>query len=219
MIRIHSVQVGKVAPLGRKGIPSGFVKHTLDGRTSVFTHGLNGDEQADLRAHGGPHKAVYAYSLGHYSGWKADFPGHSAILIPGAFGENLTVEGLTENDICVGDVHRIGTAILQVSQPRQPCFKLALHFDDKHLPSAMVRSGRCGWYYRVLLQGELGPGDQIELINRPQPTLSFRSLIDFVNFGKGTHEELRALSSMEEVTAGIRRRAVELLSARGFGNP
>lgn len=213
MARIHSVQVGKVTPLGPDGVPSGFVKHGVEGRTAVHELGLDGDEQADLRVHGGPEKAVYAYSLDHYASWKADFPEHSATLVPGAFGENLTVEGLTEADICVGDVHRIGTAVLQVCQPRQPCFKLALHFADKRLPSAMVRSGRSGWYYRVLSTGELGPGDELELIDRPQPGFSLPRLIDFVNFGEGTDAELVALSGLEEVASGIRRRAAQRLAA------
>src|SRR5438270_4168346 len=219
MIRIHSVQVGTIAPLGPQGVLSGFVKHSAKRRTRVFEQGLDGDEQADLRVHGGPEKAVYGYSLGHYGSWKADFPNHSATLSPGAFGENLTVKGLTETDICVGDVHRIGTAVLQVCQPRQPCFKLALHFDDKRLPAAMVRSGRCGWYYRVLSQGELGPGDEVELVDRPQPSLPFTRLIDFVNFARSTDAELLALSRLEEVASGIRRRAVDKLAARGIGNP
>jgi len=210
--------VGTVAPLGPQGVPSAFVKHTAEGRTAVFRHGLDGDEQADLRFHGGTEKAVYGYSLDHYGRWKADFPNHSATLIPGAFGENLTIEGLTETDMCVGDVHRIGTAVLQVCQPRQPCFKLALHFGDKRLPAAMVRSGRCGWYYRVLSEGELGPGYQVELVDRPQPGLPFTRLIEFVNFARSTDAELLALSRLEEVAAGIRRRALDKLAARGIAN-
>lgn len=214
MSQVHSVQVGKTAPLGPEGVPSGFVKRRVDGRTAVFQLGLDGDEQADLRVHGGPEKAVYAYSLDHYALWTAELPEHSTILVPGAFGENLTVEGLTEADICVGDVHRIGTAVLQVCQPRQPCFKLALHFDDKRLPAAMVRSGRAGWYYRVLSEGELGSGDQVELLARPQPGFPFPRLIEFANFGVGTDAELLALSGLKEVASGIRRRAAEKLASR-----
>jgi MOSC domain-containing protein YiiM len=217
MIRLHSIQVGTVAPLGPQGVPSGFVKHMVNHRTLVHDLGLEGDEQADRRVHGGPDKAVYGYSLGHYDSWKADFAEHSTTLIAGAFGENLTIEGMAEADICVGDVHRIGTAVLQVCQPRQPCFKLALHFNDKRLPAAMVKSGRSGWYYRVLSRGDLGPGDPIELVDRPHPSFSFLRLIAFVNSGTVSNDELVALSRMEDVASGIRRRAIEKLAA--FGTP
>jgi MOSC domain-containing protein YiiM len=215
MIRLHSIQVGKVAPLGPQAVPSGFVKTTVGLRTAVRDLGLDGDEQADLRVHGGPEKAVYGYSLSHYQSWKADFAEHSSKLIAGGFGENLTIEGITEADICVGDVHRIGTAALQVCQPRQPCFKLALHFNDKRLPAAMVKSGRSGWYYRVLSPGDLGPGDQIELVDRPHPGFSFLRLLAFVNSGTVTNDEIVALSNMPEVASGIRRRAIERLAITG----
>ena len=213
MIRLHSVQTGRIAPLGPEGVESGFVKSPVRRRTFVHDLGLDGDEQADLRVHGGLEKAVYGYSLDHYQSWRDDFAEHSQTLIPGGFGENLTIEGMTEADICVGDIHRIGTAILQVCQPRQPCFKLALHFNDKRLPAAMVKSGRSGWYYRVLGEGELGPGDAVEIIDRPHPGFAFQRLIRFANYGTATHSELVALSSMKEVASGIRRRAVARLAA------
>ena len=214
MVRVHSVQVGKVAPLGPNDVPSGFVKRSIAHRAAVRELGLEGDEQADLRVHGGPEKAVYGYSLDHYASWTSEHPEHASILVAGAFGENLTVEGMTEADICAGDVHRIGTALLQVCQPRQPCFKLALHFGDKQLPAAMVKSGRSGWYYRVLCEGTLGRGDEIELVDRPLPNLPFQRLIDFVNFGSATDANLAAMSCRSEVASGIRRRALAKRTSR-----
>lgn len=214
MTRVHSVQVGRVAPLGPQGVPSAFVKHTAEDRTAVFELGLDGDEQADLRVHGGREKAVYAYPLDHYHSWKAGFPEHAEMLVPGAFGENLTIDGLIEADICVGDVHRIGTAVLQVCQPRQPCFKLTLHFNDNRLAAAMVKSGRSGWYYRVLSEGKLGAGDEVELIDRPQPNFSFTRLVEFVNFGRGTSAELLALSRMKEAPSKLQQKAAEKLADR-----
>ena len=212
MIRIHSVQTGKIAPLGPDGVQSGFVKNPVCQRTIVHDLGLEGDEQADLRVHGGPEKAVYGYALDHYQRWRNDFVEHSQTLIAGGFGENLTIEGMTEADICVGDIHKIGTAILQICQPRQPCFKLALYFNDKRLPAAMVKSGRSGWYYRVLAEGELGPGDAVELIDRPHPTFPFQRLVRFTNHGTATHSDLVALSRMTEVASGIRSRAIARLA-------
>jgi MOSC domain-containing protein YiiM len=214
MARVQSVQVGKAAPLGPQGVPSGFIKRPVEHRLSVRDLGLDGDEQADLRVHGGPEKAVYAYALAHYESWKADFPEHSSALVAGGFGENLTIEQMAEADICVGDVHKVGSAILQVCQPRQPCFKLVLRFNDNRLPSAMVKSGRSGWYYRVLGCGDLGEGDEIALIDRPHPDFPFEKLVEFVNFGTGSDAELTALGGMEGAASWIRRRALERLAAR-----
>lgn len=142
--RIASIHAGKVAPLGPDRVPSGFVKQSLDQPVRITPLGVTGDEQADLSVHGGPDKAVYGYSFELYSLWRMEYPRHAALLMPGGFGENLCIEGMRETDICVGDVHRIGGARLQVCQPRQPCFKLALRFADKMMPKAMVRSGRAG---------------------------------------------------------------------------
>src|SRR5436305_12779557 len=119
-----SVQTGRVAPLGPEEVPSGIVKTARAGAVTVGPLGLDGDEQAELTVHGGPEKAVYAYAAAHYAAWTDEHPEHQGQLVAGGFGENLTVAGMLERDLCVGDIHRIGTALLQVCQPRQPCFKL-----------------------------------------------------------------------------------------------
>jgi MOSC domain-containing protein YiiM len=203
-INLHSVQVGRIAPLGPDGVPSGFVKRPMPGRVDVAALGLTGDQQADLTVHGGPEKAVYGYALRHYPDWQAEYPDHGERLVPGAFGENLTIDGLVEDEICVGDVHRIGSALLQVCQPRQPCFKLALHFADNRLPKAMVRSGRAGWYYRVIEPGSLGAGDAVQLVDRPQPAFRFSRLVSIVNRSQATAQEIAALAMMTEVASWIR---------------
>lgn len=167
--RAVSIQAGRIAPLGPQGVPSGFVKHAVHGSVRAGKSGLEGDEQADLTVHGGADKAVYGYSIANYAVWLREFPEHRALFVPGGFGENLTIEGLDETNVCIGDIIRIGTAMLQVSQPRQPCFKLALRFNDKRLPRAMISSGRCGWYYRVLEPGTLNAGDVISLQEQPNP--------------------------------------------------
>lgn len=123
-IHVLSIQTGRAATLGPYGVNSGFVKSGVDGAVEVGLLGLAGDEQADLSVHGGPEKAVYAYAAAHYAAWSQDYPEHADRFRPGSLGENLTIEGLDESDICVGDVHLIGDVRLQVCQPRQPCFKL-----------------------------------------------------------------------------------------------
>ncbi len=132
--RVVSVQAGQIAPLGPQGVPSAFVKGSVAGAVHVGPEGLEHDSQADRRVHGGADKAVYAYAAKHYPAWTTEFPELAAQFIAGGFGENLTIEGLDESDLCVGDVHGVGGVRLQVCQPRQPCFKLALRFHDKRLP-------------------------------------------------------------------------------------
>ena len=148
---------------------SAFVKRPVAGPVAVDKLGLEGDQQVDLRVHGGPEKAVYGYAWSNYSAWRGEFPQHESLLIPGGLGENLTIAGCDESQVYLGDVVRIGTARLQVSQPRQPCFKFALRFDDVAMPRAMIRNGRSGWYYRVLSIGLLAPGDVVVLERRPAP--------------------------------------------------
>src|ERR1700761_6717711 len=195
--RISSVHAGKVAPLGPERVPSAFIKYALDRPVRVTPLGLAGDEQADPTVHGGLEKAVYGYSNSRYAEWQRDFPRHTVLLVPGGFGENLCIDGLTEADIFVGDVHRIGSADLQVCQPREPCFKLALRFADKMMPKAMVRSGRAGWYYRVLEAGEIAPGAALTLAARPNPDFSFARLVELVSHGQVSRPELERLQGMD----------------------
>lgn len=217
-VSLHSVQIGRIAPLGPGSVLSGFVKHSVTHRVDVGPLGLSGDEQADLSVHGGLEKAVYGYAMRHYSAWRTDYPGHDHVLKPGAFGENLTIDALAEDDICVGDIHRIGTALLQVCQPRQPCFKFALHFHDNRMPKAMVRTGRSGWYYRVLEPGTLGTGDHVDRVARPQPDFAFSRLVAIVNNrGTATADEVAALAEMPEVASSLRQRARERMGSGTIG--
>jgi len=185
----------------------------VDGPVKVESLGLAGDEQADLRVHGGTEKPVYAYAHEHCAAWSEEYPEHREKLVAGAFGENLTVRGILERDICIGDVHRIGTALLQVCQPRQPCFKLALFFNDNRMVKGMVRSGRAGWYYRVVQNGEINAGDEVRLEERPHADFSFERLIHIVNFGKASADELRAMAAMTGLASRLRERASAALSS------
>ena len=168
---------------------------------------LDGDKQADLKAHGGAEKAVYGYSAAHYPGWAHDFPELADRLVYGAMGENLTIAGLTEADICPGDVHAIGSALLQVCQPRRPCFKFALYLDDNRVVKQMVQNGRSGWYYRVLRQGSLRAGDALTLAERPNPDFTFTRLIEIVSFGQPTRAELERMAVMEGLASQWQHKA------------
>ena len=132
------------------------------------TH-LDGDAQADLKNHGGPDKAVCCYSAEHYPAWR-ELLGLDADAFPyGAFGENFTLAGLPESDACIGDVFQIGTARVQISQPRMPCWKLGRRWERPAFPGEVKDSGKTGYYLRVLQPGLVTPGDPLTLLDRPQP--------------------------------------------------
>ena len=209
---VLSVQTGRAAPLGPEGVPSAFVKTARNGAVAVTALGLDGDEQADLTAHGGPEKAVYGYAASRYPVWEKEFPALAAHFTGGAMGENLTIAGLDETGICVGDVHAIGSALLQVCQPRQPCFKFALRHENKHLPKAMVRLGFSGWYYRVLRTGALAAGDALVLHARPNPDFPFARLTEIIYHGHATPDELYRMAAMPGLASQWRDRARELLA-------
>lgn len=138
-------------------------------------YNLAGDRQSDLRVHGGPYKAVYLYPFEHYAYWQEELP--DADLPYGAFGENLTTEGLTEDALHIGDQVRIGSAILQVTQPRMPCYKLALRFGRADMVKRFWASGRSGIYFSVVEEGELESGDRIDVIATDPHRVSVRDVV------------------------------------------
>jgi MOSC domain-containing protein YiiM len=158
--------------------------------------GLTGDEQADLSVHGGPDKAVYFYPSEHYATWAREFPEHHGLFTPGGFGENLTTSGLIENTVAIGGIFSVGNALLQVTQPRQPCFKLAIRFNDRRLGRAMLRSGRTGWYARVVTAGAAAGGDTVILLDRPSAAWTIRRFADLIARGKTSIEELVELMEL-----------------------
>jgi MOSC domain-containing protein YiiM len=206
-VSVLTVHVGRARPLGPEAVPSGFVKTAVAGAVRVRTLGLEGDEQADLRVHGGVDKAVYGYAVLNYPRWRADFPAHAALFAPGGMGENLAIEGLDESGVCIGDVHEIGAAQLIVSQPRQPCFKLALRFNDEQLVHAMVVNGRSGWYYRVAREGVVQPGDAVRCVERPNPAWTIARFVAGVSRRAFSQSEWAELSSLGGLAQSWRERA------------
>ena len=145
-------------------------KAPVTGRVAVKHLNLEGDRQADLKVHGGPEKAVYAYPTEHYAYWREELPG---VPLPwGAFGENLSIEGLLESAVRVGDLLRIGTAELVVTQPRMPCFKLNVRFQRSDMVKRFLRSRRTGFYFAVTKEGELVAGDAIEWVPTHEPAVT-----------------------------------------------
>lgn len=172
---VESVQVGKLDEIEVDGrlVRSGIRKRPVAGEVRVTRLGLVGDAQGDLRVHGGPHRAVYAYPIEHYDHWADVADGGS--WGPGAVGENLTTRGLDEESVCIGDVLRVGTCLLQVSQPRAPCATLAARVGSREFPRLFSRSGRVGFYLRVLSEGFVRGGDVIETVQRGAGGLSVRA--------------------------------------------
>lgn len=193
---VHSIQVGAVAPLGPDQVPSGFVKRSVASPVAVGLLGVAGDQQADLTVHGGHDKAVYGYGLGAYETWRQSFPERAERLVPGGLGENLTIAGMHEQDVAIGDIVRVGSVLLQVTQPRQPCFKFALRFEDPRMPGAMVRNGLCGWYYRVLEEGTLAVGNAVTLQARPNPDWTIARFYAMISRRTATIDDLKALRQL-----------------------
>jgi MOSC domain-containing protein YiiM len=171
-MRIVSVNVGLPRLLSWKGVTfqSSIFKTPVPGRVVLRTTNLDGDGQADLSVHGGPNKAVYGYPAEHYSYWREQLPRYD--LPWGAFGENWTIDGLLEAEVSVGDRYRVGSAVVMVRTPRLPCFKLAAKFQRDDMIERFLSSGRCGFYFSVVEEGEVGAGDEFQFVGEQTPTLS-----------------------------------------------
>jgi len=191
--RIDAVLVGELAPLGAKNRLSGIAKTPVSQARRVRFTGLEGDHQGDLKNHGGPEKALHHYPGEHYRYWRERLPQSLVLRNVGAFGENLSSRGLTEEDVCVGDIFEIGSARVQVSQPRQPCWKLNARFECSSMAREVQSTRFAGWYYRVLREGEVAPGQHMVRIDRPHSDWPLTRLMAIV-FDK--EQDLADLASM-----------------------
>jgi MOSC domain-containing protein YiiM len=144
-------------------VTTGIYKEPVGGRVALRTLNLDGDRQADLTVHGGKDKAVYCYPIEHYAYWKKELPGRELPL--GMFGENFTTDGLLEDSVHLGDRFSVGSAEVVVTQPRMPCYKLGIRFGSDDMVKRFLASGRSGFYVAVRREGEVGAGDELELIS------------------------------------------------------
>lgn len=210
---IDALLTGKARRFGAKGEPSAIDKRAVEGRRVVDALGIAGDEQADLSVHGGPDKAIHHYPRDHYGWWAETIGDHALLQDAGAFGENISTSGLTESAACIGDRYRLGSALVEISQGRQPCWKLGHRFGIATLPATVVTSRRGGWYYRVIEDGAVGAGDALELMERPLPDWSVERVFHLLIGGAGKREPaaLRALAAMDLLAANWRARADKLL--------
>lgn len=211
MAQLSSVRVGtpSVVGSGDDAWLTAFYKAPVEGTVKVRFDNLRGDRQADRRLHGGPDKAICVYASEHYVLWADELAEPSCG--PGWFGENFTVVGQTESTVCIGDIYRVGSALVEVAQPRGPCWKLAKRWNRPDLPKLSVRTGRTGWYLRVLEEGSVAMQDSLVLCERPhaQWTIEAVNRLTYARPTLMTAAQLRDLGTCDALSRGWRERVLE----------
>jgi MOSC domain-containing protein YiiM len=212
---IDALLIGRPKPFRADGTMSAMAREAADGPVWLTKTGFTGDQVADPSVHGGPDKAVHFYPPEHYPFWSVKLEGHPHLERAGAFGENISAGGLTEDKVKIGDRFRLGTALVEIAQGRQPCWKLDHHFGVHGLAGEVIRTGRCGFYFRVIEEGEVAAGDVITQVEQSPHNWTvertFAMLIGGGHRGEGAKAELRELAEMETLARVWRARAVALL--------
>lgn len=213
-MRVVSVNVGKPREVEWKGkiVSTSIFKEPVTGRVAMRRLNLDGDRQADLSVHGGPEKAVYVYPAEHYQFWRNEFPNME--LPWSMFGENLTVEGLQEDTVNIGDQFRIGSARVVVTQPRMPCYKLGIKFKRDDILKRFLVSGRSGFYLAVLEEGEVEAGDPITLIKRNENGVTVADITRLYTSDKHNMAALRKAVAVEALPEGWREYFYERINSR-----
>jgi len=214
-MRLASVNVGLPREVEWRGgrVLTGIFKSPVEGRVRVHALNLEGDRQADLSVHGGPDKAVYAYPTEHYECWREALPGVE--LPPGSFGENLTTEGLKEAEIRIGDRYRIGSAVLRVTQPRMPCFKLGAKFGRDDMVKRFLASERTGFYFAVVEEGDVAAGDAIEPLERASHDVTVAEITRLYARDRNDLEALRRAAEVEALPESWRGHFRDQMEKRG----
>ena len=194
--QVLAVLRGPARPYTRPGSFSAIAKFPVTGAVAVGPLGLTGDEQGDPRVHGGIDKAVHHYATEHYAAWRTELGALALLDAPGAFGENLATQGITEASMCLGDQVRVGSVLLEVSQGRQPCWKLNDRFGVQGMALRVQQTGRTGWYYRVLEPGTLQAGDSLTLVGRRWPQWTLARVIDVLYHQSFDADVLQALAAL-----------------------
>jgi len=210
-MKLLSVNVSQPKEIIHNGKPvmTGIFKVPVQGRVMLHELNLDGDRQADLRAHGGPYKAVYAYPYEHYATWASEL--NRDDFTYGQFGENFTVEGMTEDEVHIGDVFRIGTAFVEVTQPRVPCFKLEHKMDIPGFIKPFLKSERTGFYLKVLEEGEVGAGDDIERVQLGAGQMSVRQIHHLLYIDHSDTEAIKQAAKLAALSPGWRESFQKML--------
>jgi MOSC domain-containing protein YiiM len=203
---IEAVCTGTARPFNGAEL-SAIMKRPREGNVQVLEDGLAPDEQADRRVHGGPEMALHLYPLDHHAWWRERIGDHPLLDEPGGFGSNLAVSGLAEDDVFIGDRFMLGTALIEVSQPRQPCWKIEHRFERKGMVAGIIKSARCGWYFRVIESGEVAAGDMLERVATGSGEWSVARVFSALVAGKGTHAEYAELAALPTLAPRLREKA------------
>ncbi|MCG1027976.1 MOSC domain-containing protein [Virgibacillus halodenitrificans] len=208
---VHKIFTGKVKRIGTENASnpmerpweSGMFKQAVDDKVWLTKTGFTGDEVADTKNHGGPEKAVFAYPIKHYTSWKEELDLESIDM--SAMGENMAVLEMDEFSVCIGDTYELGDAVIQVSQPRQPCWKPARRFGIVDLALRIQNSGRTGWYFRVVKEGYVTPGTDLKLIERPYPQWSIAACNEVMHIYKDDLRTAEELASCDLLAINWRK--------------
>lgn len=207
---VQAVCTGTARPFNGAEL-SAITKRPREGRVQVLAEGLAPDEQADRRVHGGPEMALHLYPLDHHAFWRGEIGDHAALDEPGGFGSNLAVSGLTEDMVHIGDRFRLGSALIEISQPRQPCWKIEHRFGQTGMVARIVETGRCGWYFRVIETGEVAAGDSLERIATGAADWSVARAFAALVAGKASRAELAELAELPTLAPKMRAKATARL--------
>lgn len=217
-IHINSLLAGKIAPLGARQAPSAIDKKPVSGPVRLLREGLECDEQGDRKVHGGPEKAVHHYPHDHYALWREDIGNHRCLDTSGGFGENISTTGMTEHNVAIGDRFRLGTALVEVSQGRQPCWKLNARFDVADMATRVQKTGRTGWYYRVLEEGVVSADDTIKRVERLSPEWTLHRVWHLLYVDMLNYDELALMANIPHLADGWKRYAIRRLENRKVEN-
>ncbi len=216
--QIAQLRTGRLRPFKGTDILTGIYKEDVPSAFLSAT-GLEGDEQGDRKNHGGPEKALHHYAADHYSWLRANLPSPaSERCLPGAFGENLVSEGITERDICVGDIFQLGGAVIEVSQPRQPCWRLNQYFGISDMSQRLQNSLRTGWYYRVLQPGQITVNDKLHFQDRPLPEWTLHRILELLYKDTMNRQALTALSRLTGPSPNLHKLAINRLETGSVEN-
>src|ERR1700759_5243351 len=218
MARLLSVNVGMPRDIAWKGrtVHTGIWKDSLPGRCRVTRLNLDGDGQGDLAGHGGEQRAVFVYQVDSYRYWEQQLK--RTDFVHGQFGENFTIEGLPDGAVCIGDRYQIGTALFEITQPRVTCYRVGIRMNEPRMPALLTSSGRPGFYFRVIEEGEVGAGDEIILVGQAAERMTVAEINALLYSPRHSRPGLERALRIQALPPGWRASFEALLQNQGSGN-
>ncbi|MEM5429434.1 MOSC domain-containing protein [Cupriavidus oxalaticus] len=208
-VPIDAIFAGGIGILGEEGHRSGIFKRRIEGEARVIAEGIIGDQHADRRVHGGPEKAVHHFASENYATLATALPQVADALVPGSLGENIATVGLDERNVHVGDIYRAGGVVLQVSQPRSPCWKINHRFAVEGMSLLVARERTTGWYYRVLQPGTIRQGDALQRLERTTDRFSISEFWRVVSAHVPEVDDMLALVAVDGLADDWKRQLTE----------